>query len=374
MNPRQSAVTLLPRYPAADLRSGLPDAATSPKKEAASTPKAALFVALALACAVPWPVSSLAAWALALGIIGGLANLAVWHKQSKTLSRWLIQAAIVSLGLRIDIHQLVDAALDGFVLAVSTIFGALALGALLSRLFKLPRDLGSLISAGTAICGGSAIAAVGSAIRAKSSDMAIATAVVFVLNAVGVFVLPVVGHKAGLSANEFGSWAGVAIHDMASVNAVAKDYRAPGATGDLAISETALDTANVVKLTRVIWIAPIALVAAWWWSRRRLDETAQPAGATSSTTPTTAWQRFAAIMPWFIVWFVAACLLRTLVPSLADVGDEVKLVSGCAFQLALFLIGAGVSRAALREAGPRSLLHATILWIALAGATLLALK
>lgn len=333
-----------------------------------------IFVVLALACAVPWSIPSLAAWTLALGIVVGLANLAVWPKQSKTVSRWLIQAAIVSLGLRIDIHQLVGEAVDGFLLAISTIFGALALGALLTRLFKLPRDLGALISSGTAICGGSAIAAVGSAIRAKSSDMAIATAVVFVLNALGVFILPVVGHKAGLSADDFGSWAGVAIHDMASVNAVAKDYHAPGAAGDLAITEAALDTANVVKLTRVIWIAPIALVAAWWWSRRRPGETTQPAGATSPTTPTTAWQRFAAIMPWFIVWFVAACLLRTLVPALADAADEVKLVSGCAFQLALFLIGAGVSRAALREAGPRALLHATILWIALAGATLIVLR
>jgi uncharacterized integral membrane protein (TIGR00698 family) len=353
----------------------LPDPVSpSPKQGAPITPKAAIFVVLALACAVPWPIPSLAAWTLALGIVVGLTNLAVWPKQSKTLSRWLIQAAIVSLGLRIDIHQLLGEAVDGFLLAISTIFGALALGALLARLFKLPRDLGALISSGTAICGGSAIAAVGSAIRAKSSDMAIATAVVFVLNAIGVFVLPVVGHKAGLSANDFGSWAGVAIHDMASVNAVAKDYHAPGATGDVAITEAALDTANVVKLTRVIWIAPIALVAAWWWSRRRADEVPSAAGSAASPKPPSAWQRFASIMPWFIVWFVAACLLRTLVPALADAADEVKLASGCAFQLALFLIGTGVSRAALKEAGLPALLHATILWIALAGATLLVLK
>jgi uncharacterized membrane protein YadS len=135
-----------------------------------------------------------------------------------------------------------------------------------------------------------------------------------------------------------------------------------------------LDTANVVKLTRVIWIAPIALVAAWWWSRRRSANAPPAADTAPRPVQPSAWKRFTSIMPWFIVWFVAACLLRTLVPALADAADEVKLVSGCAFQLALFLIGAGVSRAALREAGPRALLHATILWIALASATLLALK
>jgi uncharacterized membrane protein YadS len=347
---------------------------TIPRKDAPGALKAGLFVALAAACAVPWPVSSLAAWTLALGIAVGLLGWAVWPKQSKVASRWLIQGAIVALGLRIDVHLLVGAAVEGLALAAGTILGALGLGWALARLLRLPGDLGALIGSGTAICGGSAIAAVGSAIRARSSDMAIATAVVFVLNAVGVFVLPAVGQRAGLDAQQFGAWAGVAIHDMASVNAVAKDYALPA--GDAGADAGALDTANIVKLTRVIWIAPIALAAAWWWDRRRrrADASDAEAGRADAAGATSAWRRFASIMPWFIAWFVAACVLRTFVPGLAHIAGEIKLASGCAFQLALFLIGAGVSRAALREAGLRALLHATLLWIALAGATLLVIR
>jgi len=331
---------------------------------------------LALACAVPWPVSSLAAWTLALGILIGLLGLSVWPKQSKAVSRWLIQCAIVALGLRIDIHQLLGAAADGFLLAAGTIVGALVLGWLLAKVLKVERDLGALISSGTAICGGSAIAAVGSSIRARTSDVAIATAVVFVLNAVGVFILPVIGRWAGLDAHQFGTWAGVAIHDMASVNAVAKDYQVAGIEAGASV---ALDTANVVKLTRVIWIAPIALIAAWWWGRRRGE--ASPATDTSAAPEVSGatgmsgeWSRFASIMPWFIVWFVAACVLRTLVPGISEAGPTIKAISGCAFQLALFLIGAGVSREALRRAGPRAMLHAMLLWIALAGASLLVIR
>jgi uncharacterized membrane protein YadS len=365
----------------------LPDTASqSPRKDAPNTLKGAVFVVLALACAVPWPVPSLAAWTLALGILVGLLNFSAWPKQSKVASRWLIQGAIVALGLRIDVRQLLGEAMDGFALALATILGALGLGWVLARVLRVPGDLGALISSGTAICGGSAIAAVGSAIRARSSDMAIATAVVFVLNAVGVFVLPVVGQRAGLDAQQFGAWAGVAIHDMASVNAVAKDYRpaapdiarglAPESAEASGAPSAALDTANIVKLTRVIWIAPIALVAAWWWDRARrwADASDDEAGRADAAAAPSAWRRFASIMPWFIVWFVGACVLRTLVPGLADAADEVKLVSGCAFQVALFLIGTGVSRAALREAGPRALVHATVLWIALAGATLFVIR
>lgn len=297
--------------------------------------------------------------ALAAGIILALLNLTAWSAETKTLSRWLLQACIVALGLRLDISQLAHAALDGLTLAIATIFGALALGLLLGKLLGVGRDLSLLISSGTAICGGSAIASVGSAVRAKSADMAMATAVIFTLNAVGVFSLPSIGHALNMTDHAFGTWAGVAIHDMASVSAVAKGYHA----GD-ALTSTALDQANVVKLTRVLWIIPITLAAAWWAARR------DRAQSTNTSTPAQSKMQW----PWFILLFLLASIIRTLIPSLASASDEIKLVTSCGFQLALFLIGAAVSKAALKSMGWRALTQAITLWLALATATALVLN
>lgn len=310
----------------------------------------------AIVCAVPWPIGNLASYTLALGIAFGLLGICPWPKEAKTCSRWLIQGAIIALGLRLDLRELLNSARDGLALAIGTIAGAMIVGLLLARVLKLSRDLGLLISSGTAICGGSAIAAVGSSIKAKSSDMAIATAIVFVLNAIGVVVLPIIGHRAGLTDLQFGSWAGVALHDMASVNGVAKDFHA--VAGET--TGVALDTANVVKLTRVVWIAPLALLSAVWVAR------GAGARGASGAKEGGAWRD---VIPWFIVWFLAACTLRTLAPGLAEWSSTIKLVSSGAFQLALFLIGTGVSVAALRQTGWRAAIHATVLWIVLASAS-----
>jgi uncharacterized integral membrane protein (TIGR00698 family) len=315
-----------------------------------------LFLLAAALCAAPWPNAYTGAIALAVGIVFALLSLTCWPNQTKSLSRWLLQACIVALGLRLDISQLAHAAIDGLALAIATIFGALALGLLLGKLLGVGRDLSLLISSGTAICGGSAIASVGSAIRAKSSDMAMATAVVFTLNAVGVFTLPSLGRALHLSDHAFGTWAGVAIHDMASVSAVAKGYHA----GDV-LTSTALDQANVVKLTRVLWIIPITLAAAWWAARRDRQQT------DATAKPKMQW-------PWFIGLFILASLLRTLIPALAQFSSEIKLVTSCGFQLALFLIGAAVSKAALKEMGWRALAQAITLWLILALATALVLR
>ncbi len=301
--------------------------------------------------------------ALVVGILLALFNLTAWPTQTKTLSRWLLQACIVALGLRLDVSQLAHAALDGLALAIATIFGALALGLLLGKLLGVGRDLSLLISSGTAICGGSAIASVGSAIRAKSADMAMATAVIFTLNAVGVFSLPSIGHSLHMSDHAFGTWAGVAIHDMASVGAVAKGYHAQVDT--TALTSAALDQANVVKLTRVLWIIPITLAAAWWAARR---DRAQ--AASDASTPASAAMQW----PWFILLFLLASIIRTLIPALASASDEIRLITSSGFQLALFLIGAAVSKAALKAMGWRALTQAIVLWIMLAAATAFVLQ
>lgn len=324
-----------------------------PHAQATPTPawKQTLFLAAVVACAFPSRASWVAPGALTLGIVFGLLGLSCWPDQSKKLSRWLLQGGIVALGLRLNLRELASAAADGFLLGAGTIAGALLLGALVGRVLGVIGELRLLISCGTAICGGSAIAAVGSAVRAGSSNMAVATGVIFLLNAIGVYTLPILGHKLGLTDAQFGAWAGVALHDMASVNAVAKGY------GE---GSVALDTANVTKLTRVVWIAPIALSCAWLYRKKSEPGRPQP--------------RWQAMVPWFILWFIAACTLRTLVPSIASWQNSIKLIAGCAFQVALFLVGAGVTRRTLAQAGPRALALAVILWFALAGGTLLVIR
>lgn len=324
----------------------------------ASLARAVVFCVLGVCVAWPWQVGHLAPIALFAGMGVGLLGLNPWPDRTKKLARLLMQTCIVLLGLRLDLHELAKAASDGLLLSIATIVGSLAGGLLLARLLGVARDIGLLLSVGTAICGGSAIASVGSAIRARSSDMAIATATVFTLNALAVLTFPHIGHALHLSGHAFGTWAGVAVHDMASVPSVSRDYQllmGPHADG-------ALDTANVVKLTRVLWILPITLAAAWWYAKfapRAEGETRTPGKIT---------------LPWFIGLFVLASTMRTFVPAVGAWAPQIKLVSSCGFQLALFLTGAGVSVAALREMGWRAFTHAIVLWICLSGATLLAVR
>lgn len=304
---------------------------------------AAMFLVAAVACLTPWVSGPIA---LAAGIALALAGITPFPALAKRISKFLVQTCVVLLGLRLDLSQLAQAALDGVALAVTTIAGTFALGWLLGQALRTRGELGLLVNSGTAICGASAIAAVGTSVAALPASIAVATGAIFVLNAVGLFVLPVIGHSLNLSEVQFGTWAGVALHDVASVAAAAADYRVGPEP-----SSIALDTANVVKMTRVLWILPIALIA-----RRVLMPTAD--------------RKVAAPFPWFILLFVAASGLRSLIPQLAGYEPSIKAVASSGFQLALFLIGSGLSRAVLRSVGWRVFAHATILWIAVAAGSL----
>jgi uncharacterized membrane protein YadS len=219
-------------------------------------------------------------------------------------------------------------------------------------MLKVEREVSLLVSSGTAICGGSAIAAVGSSIGASSSAMAVSTGAIFVLNAVGLIALPMLGHREGLTDQQFGLLAGISLHDIASVAGAGKAYS--GAEGGGA----AADTAMIVKLTRVIWITPIALAARAWFRRYRAED-----GAAVN-----------APFPWFILGFLAASAVRTFVPGVDSHGPQVTLISGHGFQLALFLIGAGLSMKALKAVGWRALVLAWALWVLVGGVSLWAVK
>ncbi|MCE7974729.1 MAG: putative sulfate exporter family transporter [Leptolyngbya sp. PLA1] len=323
----------------------------APPKPAAPPWKTAIFLACALAAAGPWCRTDVA---LLSGMLLALLGWTAFPAHSKALSKWLIQACVVLLGLRIDLSQLLHAAGDGLGLAIGTIVGTLAMGLLLGALLRSGRDVSLLVSSGTAICGGSAIAAVGSAIGAAPTAMAVSTGAVFVLNAIGLWTLPQIGHALGLTDAQFGAWAGVALHDIASVGGAAKAYH-PG-------DGTALEIATVVKLVRVVWIFPIALAAGWWWARTAKADPAAP--GRGSRQP----------FPWFILGFVGASGLRTMIPALGDWAGSIAQISGVGFQLALFLIGAGLSVRALREVGWRALAQAAVLWVIVAATSLLAIR
>lgn len=286
-----------------------------------------------------------------------LTGMSAFPDLSKRASRLLIQVCVVLLGLRIDLNLLLEAARDGLLFAAGTIVTTFALGLLLGVWLKTGRQITLLITSGTAICGGSAIAAVGAAISATATEMAVATGAVFLLNAGALYLFPVIGHALELSDIQFGTWAGVAIHDVSSVVGAAATYHVGDST-----STAALDTANIVKLSRVLWILPIATLAAWW-SRRGggPGDAAKPVGRRAP-------------VPWFILLFIAASAARTFVPGLEQVAEPVRIGAGLGFQLALFLIGAALSRKAIASVGWRALTQAVVLWAFIAVVSLLVVK
>lgn len=322
-----------------------------------------LFIGAAAAVVTPWrllpePLSRVGEVmspqaALIAGIVLALAGLTAFEGQSKKLSRVLIQVCVVLLGLRLDLRDMWAELTHGGLLAIATVFGTLAVGLLLGRLLSTGREVSLLVSSGTAICGGSAIAAVGSSIGASSSAMAVSTAAIFVLNAVGLFVLPAVGHHFGLTDQQFGAWAGISLHDIASVAGAGKAYVGSDGGG------AAADTAMIVKLTRVIWITPIALGA-----RALIARSQAAAGVPGTKAP----------FPWFIIGFLAASAVRTFVPEVADHEKTIGVVAGHGFQLALFLIGAGLSVKALKTVGWRALVQAAALWVIVSAVSLWAVR
>lgn len=304
----------------------------------------ALFLACLFAVAGPWSRPDIA---LLAGILLALSGLAAFVQHSKKVSKYLIQACVIMLGLRLDLATLAHSASNSLALALATISGALCLGLLLGKLLRSGNEVSVLISSGTAICGGSAIAAVGASIGASSSTMAVATGAIFILNAIGLWVLPAIGHALHMTDPQFGEWAGVALHDIATVSGAAKSFHA-----SLPPTSVALDTANVVKLTRVLWIFPISLAAGRLMGSR---------GRTR--TP----------FPWFILFFIAASAIRTWVPAAQNLAPPVTAGAAVGFQAALFLVGAGLSREALAKVGWRAISQATILWILMASGALIAI-
>lgn len=300
------------------------------------------YAAGILFCVSPWASPGLA---LGLGLAFALALDNPYRDRGGRYVRALLQASVVLLGFGVDIGLLLRAGMHGLAFAAVSIAATFALGYALARYLAVERKASLLISAGTAICGGSAIAAVGAAVGAERGEISVAMGTVFLLNAVALFLFPPLGHLLGLSQEQFGVWAGIAIHDVSSVAGAGAVYGAD-----------ALRTGTVVKLSRVLWIVPVTLIAARFF----------PATGVSAS-------RERLPLPWFIVGFLLASLAGSLVPGVTDWTPLLVRVARIGFAVTLFCIGASLSRAALKAVGYKPLLQGLLLWVFVSAASLWAI-
>lgn len=266
--------------------------------------------------------------ALAIGLVFGLSFAHPFDRASKQLSKYLLQASVVGLGFGMNLHEVVHAGRSGFVYTFLGISFAMVAGMTLGQLFRVDRTSAFLISTGTAICGGSAIAAVGPITGASDEEMAVSLGTVFVLNSVALLVFPFIGAALRLSQTQFGLWAALAIHDTSSVVGAAAKYGA-----------AALAVATTVKLARALWILPVSLgTAAVKHSKAKIQ-----------------W-------PWFIGCFCLAAVCNTYLPAGNAAYPLLSRFGRIGLTVTLFLIGSGISVATLKQVGHRPLLQGIALW------------
>jgi uncharacterized integral membrane protein (TIGR00698 family) len=283
-----------------------------------------LILVLSLAGILSPPV------ALLVGILFGLSFQHPFAAASRTAARVLLQVSVVALGFGMNLHEVLKAGRGGFIYTALGISFALAVGMTLGKLLEVRGNSSFLISTGTAICGGSAIAAIGPILEANEEEMAVSLGTVFILNSVALLIFPPIGNALHLSPSQFGLWAALAIHDTSSVVGAAAKYGAE-----------ALVVGTTVKLARALWIVPLALaVAALRHHRSRVP------------------------FPWFILFFLLAALVTTYLPGFPSATKIFFTLGRFGLTATLFLIGAGISRATLKAVGWRPLLEGVLLWLA----------
>ena len=292
-----------------------------------------LFLALAVLSFSPLisPPIALLFGILFVNIFGKVLETDIFVKK-------LLQYSIIGLGFGINLNTAIEAGSQGFLFTVSTIALVMIFGLFLAKILKIDKTIAQLISAGTAICGGSAIAAVAPILKANSKQTSVALGIVFVLNAVALFIFPEIGHFLNLSQNQFGIWSAIAIHDTSSVVGAASKY-----------GNEALQIATTVKLARALWIIPLAfLISVFTKSEGKIK------------------------IPYFIGFFVLAILAGTYLPFLQNFNSIISEISRDTLKVALFLIGAGLSLQNLKNIGIKPLLLGIILWIFISSISLYA--
>lgn len=269
--------------------------------------------------------------ALMFGLFIGLLFINPYSKSTKVVTKYLLQASVVGLGFGMNFSKVMAAGREGFVYTVLTISAAMGVGYLLGRLLKVDRIISYLISCGTAICGGSAIAAISQVVEAEDKDISVSIGTVFILNAVALFIFPPIGTYLHLTQEQFGIWAAIAIHDTSSVVGAAAHY-----------GDDALQVATTVKLARALWIIPLMLLTSAVFKK-------------SSSAKS---------FPYFILFFVIASLINSYTSLIsAQVGEQIIKYSKVGFSITLYLIGMSISIKTLKQVGVRPLLQGVLLWV-----------
>lgn len=314
------------------------------------------------------PAAWVAGWvsspvALAIGFVFAMLFGKAFPDFNKTMSKKLLQYSVIGLGFGMNVDKALASGSEGMMFTIVSVFGTLALGWLFGRkLLGVDSQTSYLLSSGTAICGGSAIAAVGPVIKARAESMSVALGVVFVLNAIALFVFPVIGDALSMTMKQFGMWAAIAIHDTSSVvgAGAAYDQMHPELVASQGVS--ALEVATTIKLTRALWIVVLALVTPFFF-RKSLSATADGQS-----------KQWYSSVPRFIVWFIVAILFNTYILSNASILGDNAAAMGAQFSgavnklakhlitLSLFFIGASLTRETLRSVGLRPLVQGVLLW------------
>ena len=274
--------------------------------------------------------------ALLGGLVYGFTAVHPFHMESRGLAKFLLQASVVALGFGMNLHEVVHAGRSGFLYTAVSITVAMLLGLGFGYLLRVGKKSAFLISAGTAICGGSAIAAVGPIAEASEEEMGVSLGTVFILNSAALFLFPLIGHAFHMTQSQFGLWSALAIHDTSSVVGATAKY-----------GPTALAVGTTIKLARALWIVPLSLATAIVLkSKARIQ-----------------W-------PWFILLFCLAALLNTLLPAFNPAFGVLGHLGRIGLTVTLFLIGTGLNREVLQRVGVRPLLQGLALWIIVGASTL----
>ncbi len=270
------------------------------------------------------------ALALLIGLLYAMVFNNPFPKFNKKASKYLLQASVVGLGFGMNIIESLKSGYDGMIFTIVSVFGVMILGVTIGYLLHINRKTSYLIASGTAICGGSAIAAVGPVIKANENEMAISLGVIFILNAIALFIFPPIGHYFNLTETQFGTWAAIAIHDTSSVVGAGEAFGA-----------TALQTATLIKLTRALWIIPLALITMMFFR----DKSSKIS------------------IPWFIFLFIIAMIINTYCYLPQEISKSIIWLAKRGLVITLFMIGASLSISSIKNVGFKPLLLAIALWI-----------
>ena len=296
----------------------------------------ALYIALIIFILFPFKALGIPALevsapiALLMGLVFALSLPNPYPKFNKKTSKYLLQVAVVCLGFNMNLQESLKSGSEGMLFTVVSVVGVMCLGVLIGYYMHLNRKTSYLIASGTAICGGSAIAAVGPVLKADENEMAVSLGVIFILNSIALFIFQPMGHMLQMSQEQFGTWAAIAIHDTSSVVGAGEIY-----------GEVAMKTATLIKLTRALWIIPLAIATMFIFR----DKSSKIS------------------IPWFIFIFVLAMVANTYIPLPEWFTTTMNWIARRGMVLTLFCIGASLSLASIKSVGVKPLLQAVILWV-----------